>query len=225
MPMNPVLRLAAPAPFELWSVDLAVVPTADALNSLSDDERARAARFVFEHDRRRFLAAHAALRQRLAARTGVAAAALRFVVGPFGKPGLDGVRCSFNLSHSQDLALIVMAPDGEIGVDVECLRPVPDAHALAEQHYTAAERAALHGAGPLGRDRAFLMGWTRKEACLKAIGSGLSVEALAVDAGLHGERRVVLVETGCARVSVEVESLPGNAGWVGALARVHRAGP
>lgn len=212
-------RLTAPEPFELWRVDLGVAPHLTEQGILSAAERERAARFVFVRDRDRYLAAHAALRRLLADRTGTSPAALRLATGAHGKPFLEApAHCSFNLSHSGDLALVALAPDGEIGVDVELLRPVPDATALAERHYTPAEREALAGTATAGRDLAFLIGWTRKEACLKAIGSGLSIEAAAVDAGLQPERRIVRITTAAGLAAVEVVSLQGH-GWVGALAR------
>ena len=205
--MTETIRLPAPAPFELWLVDLREAPAPARLETLSEAERARAGRFVFERDRRRFVAAHCALRQLLSARTGLAPEALRFADGPHGKPALAGrAACAFNLSHSQDVALVAIADGGDIGVDVEVLRPFDDAAALAAQHFTVAERAALAACAGHVSDRAFLLGWTRKEACLKAIGTGLSIAAAAVDAGVSEARRLVAIDTPAGRASVEVGS-------------------
>ena len=160
-------RLDAPPPFELWSADLSAEPAAGELETLSPDEHERAARFVFARDRRRFLAAHVALRRLLAERTGATAGGLRFATGPFGKPSLEGTPAyAFNLTHSEDLALIAMARDGEVGVDVEMLRAVDDASDLAGRNFTSAECTQLTSEVAQDQDLAFLRCWTRKEACL-----------------------------------------------------------
>src|ERR1700741_1688613 len=74
---------------------------------LSHQERARAARFAFEPDRRRFIVARALLRQLLAARLGVRAESIELAAGARGKPALAGrfstSELRFNVSHSQDV--------------------------------------------------------------------------------------------------------------------------
>jgi 4'-phosphopantetheinyl transferase len=199
-------RLPAPAEYELWWVDLRFRPSPKMQASLSATELNKAARFVFERDRCRYIAAHATLRQLLAKRAALAPQDLEFTEGKYGKPALrNGAPCSFNLSHSDDEALVLIAAGGEIGVDVEVLRPVPDAQALAQRNFSAEEAAALvHTASPL-RDSAFLAGWTRKEACLKAIGSGLSIAPDSFTAGLAHEalRADIPTPHGVAEVAVQ----------------------
>ncbi len=189
---------------------------------LSAAERDRANRFVFERDRRRYLAAHAGLRELLAARTGVPAAALVFEEGPFGKPALAGQHCSFNMSHSEDVALVALADAGvgEIGVDVEMLRAMPDAAALARQNFSASENAELAALPSGDQSLAFLLGWTRKEACLKAIGSGLSIAPNIFTAGLGLGPRSVLIDTPAGTASVWVQSFRHGTDVVGSLARI-----
>ena len=199
------------------------MPDAAALATLSADEIARGARFAFEGLRRRHLASHVALRAILAQQTGLPAAALAFGAGPFGKPFLLApATCVFNMSHSDDVAVIAVAPDApagtEIGVDVEVLRPMRDAIALAERNFTPAEQQALRGVPLEQRDLAFMRGWTRKEACLKAIGSGLSIPPDAVDAGLQQELAQVQVEHDGAQHRLQVRSLPEHAGTALAVA-------
>ena len=220
------MRLTAPEPYELWFVDLRLAPPPERLAGLSAAEHDRAARFVFERDRRRYLAAHVGLRDLLAARTGVAAAALRFDEGPFGKPALAGPeRCAFNMSHSDDVALVALADAGvgEIGVDVEMLRDMPDAAALARQNFSAAEIDELSATAAPDRSLALLLGWTRKEACLKAIGSGLSIAPNIFTAGLGMGARSVPIDTPAGRVSVWVHSFRHGADVVGSLARIESA--
>lgn len=162
----------------LWRIDLGVAPAPANLASLDAQERARAARFVFEDDRRRYQAAHAATRALLAQAAGLGApSTLRFVHNPFGKPALaDAPGCHFSLSHSGDAALLAIDASAPVGVDVEVERAMDDIDTMAQAHFTDAERDLLLNAARDARAGAFLRTWTRKEACLKAIGTGLGVD-------------------------------------------------
>lgn len=191
----------------LWLVDLAQPAPAYELACLSTEEQARAARFRAARDRDRYLRAHVAMRQLLARHTGSAAQDLVYVTGPFGKPTLAGApACHFNLGHSEDVAVVAISDAGEVGVDVEVLREVPDASALAELHFTPAERDEFALAAAGQGHRAFLRGWTRKEACLKAAGLGLTLAPSSFEAGLSpGQCQVVLPRPGCALRLVSFE--------------------
>lgn len=207
----------------MWWLRLDEMPDAAAVATLSADEIARGARFAFEGLRRRHLASHVALRAILAQQTGLPAATLVFGAGPFGKPFLQApAACVFNMSHSDDVAVIAVAPDAmagtEIGIDVEVLRPMRDAIALAERNFTEAEQRELLAAPADLRDLAFMRGWTRKEACLKAIGSGLSIPPDQVDAGLQPAQRELVVAQGGARHRLRVASLPEHLGTAVAVA-------
>lgn len=171
-----------PEPWEgcaLWRIDLGTAPTAADLASLDAQERARAARFVFEHDRRRYQAAHVAMRALLAEAAALGEpSTLRFEHNAFGKPSLaDAPDWHFSLSHSGDTALLAIDPAAPVGVDVEVERAMDDVDALANALFTDAERAQLQRTTADVRTRAFLLTWTRKEACLKAVGTGFGTDA------------------------------------------------
>jgi 4'-phosphopantetheinyl transferase len=155
------------------------------LSVLDEGERQRAARFVHDDDRRSYLSAHLALRLVLGRCLNIAPRALTFAREacplcdePHGRPTLGGAdpAVQFSLSHSGDLVLLGIAGT-PVGVDVEA---VPDEQAVtdlsgrlhpAEQsEIAAAEQPRL----------AFARVWTRKEAYLKGIGTGLP-RGLAVD--------------------------------------------
>jgi 4'-phosphopantetheinyl transferase len=146
--------------------------------TLSVDERARADRFQFDRDRRRFVAGRAILRAILARYLDLAPGAIVFRYLSHGKPALavPSLRpaIEFNLAHADRLALYVFSASGDVGIDVERLRPIPDAVQIAERFFAAGERASLRSLPPESVDEAFLGCWTRKEACLKAVGHGLS---------------------------------------------------
>ncbi len=206
-----------------WLVDLSLTPTDGELAILSAEERSRSARFVFERHRHHFLLAHAAMRTILAAELGVEPAELEFVSGAHGKPALpDHPGIVFNMSHSDQLALVAVArdlPEGsEIGVDIEGLRDVSNLDDLAAVHFTALERAELARCEPESRHELFLSGWTRKEACLKAIGSGLSIAPATFECALAPIRTLTRIPDGTRTRTVEVESLDLGRGHLAAIA-------
>jgi 4'-phosphopantetheinyl transferase len=166
--------------YELYTTRLDLPPRAvTALAELlSDDEQQRAARLVFHRDRARFIVGRARLRQLLGARLGVAPASIEFTYGARGKPALGAqfgdCKWSFNVSHSEDVAVYGFALDREIGVDVEAVRELPDAEEIAARCFSLRENAAYLALSPRDRPFGFFNCWTRKEAFIKAVGEGLS---------------------------------------------------
>lgn len=174
----------APGEVHLWSLDLAR-PEAEmeSLRSLLEpSELERAERFRFPRHRRRFIVRRARLRQLVAVYQGLDPAAVRFDYGPRGKPSLVAEqdahvagRLEFNLSDSEDLALVALSRDQELGADVEILRAMPDALSISEHFFADGEREVLRRVPEDEVPYAFFCCWTRKEAYLKAIGEGLAV--------------------------------------------------
>ena len=169
----------------LWLVALDDAAERDD-EHLIGDELERAARFVREADRRRYLASHAALRR-------VLGSSARWPAGSHGKPGLPSPPY-FNLSRRDGVALIGVSTTHELGVDVETLRPVEDAAALADVHFTPRERATVAATCGAARDLAFLRVWTRKEACMKATGRGLSLAPSSFECGATPDSTTVHVD-------------------------------
>lgn len=220
------LPVTAPVPCELWRFPLDQHLSAAAIATLSVDEIARARRFVFERDRHRFVAAHAVLRQLLGPLSGPADDGLRFVTGRFGKPALASNGPHFNLSHSQGIGLIALSTRDELGVDVEVVRPMPDALALAAAYFSPAEQAALAACPDAQRDRAFFICWTRKEACLKAVGIGLHLALNGFEVGIEPVAQTVVMTTPDGVEHLHLHSFEVGDGTTGALAvRVTRHRP
>jgi 4'-phosphopantetheinyl transferase len=137
-------------------------------------ERERAAAFLREEPRRRWVAARWALRRVLAEYLDGPAAEIELEVGEGGKPRLRrGGGVEFNLSHSGGLALVAVTWGCEIGVDVEIEEPGRDLVALAERVLPSESAAAVREAPPSERGACFYAAWTRHEARLKCAGAGL----------------------------------------------------
>jgi len=144
---------------------------------LDSAERERASRFVFPEHRRRFVQAHAALRQILHRYTAILPGELRFAAGSNGKPYLSHPAAgalSFNLSHSGDLAVAAVGEVPEVGVDIECIRPIPDWEEIARRSFHPMESEWVLSLPAERRTDAFFQVWTKKEAYIKAAGHGLS---------------------------------------------------
>ena len=176
---------------------------------LSADECARADRFYFPRDQRRYIVARAALRLHLGAELGVDATAVSFVYGEHGKPALappyaaSGLK--FNVSHSGELGLIGVLRGAELGVDVEAHRPLSDRDALVRRYFSEAENRVYFNLPETVRQAAFYNCWTRKEAVIKALGHGLSYSLRAFDVTLAPEDPPRLLR---------LQQLPGGeSGW------------
>jgi phosphopantetheinyl transferase len=107
-----------------------------------------------------------------------------------GKPRLaDDGSLFFNLSHSEDVVAVAVTRIGEVGIDVEARRTIPDVLAIARALMTGAELASLERLGEPARSHAFLEWWTQREAVAKAIGVGIvDLKHLDAPAGLELRR-------------------------------------
>lgn len=142
---------------------------------LATDEKERANRFYFEQDRQRYIAGRGRLRQLLGQYLGMEPGRITFDYGPHGKPYLPNTPLRFNLAHSHQLALLAFSWGRELGVDLEYIRPLPDAHQLVSRFFAPNEIQAWRQGTPAGQQAAFFAIWTAKEAYLKATGQGLAI--------------------------------------------------
>lgn len=149
----------------------------EALRPLLDEaEQARAARYLFERDRRRFIAARGQVRQILGFCLERRPEDLRFSLSARGKPSLDEPTClRFNLSHSRSLGLLVVCAGQDVGIDLEAGRDEADTAGIARRFFTPGEAARLQALPEEQHRAAFYTCWTRKEAYLKGRGEGLAV--------------------------------------------------
>jgi 4'-phosphopantetheinyl transferase len=166
-------------------IEVAVVPVRAAdigglREVLDTEERARAERYRFEEDRHRSIVARGTVRRLLGRRLGRDPRDLRFVEGPQGKPALIGGELEFNVSHSGDRVAIAIAEGGPIGVDIEVEQPrMTDLVVLARRYFSPGEALAVEKAAEQAPDQAmplFFTIWTAKEAVIKAVGGGLSIQ-------------------------------------------------
>ncbi|HEY3840060.1 MAG TPA: 4'-phosphopantetheinyl transferase superfamily protein [Bryobacteraceae bacterium] len=143
---------------------------------LSPEESGRAARFVFDRDRARYVVAHTALRDILSAYTGDSPTAVALLAAEHGKPHLaDHPDIRFNLSHSSSWAMAAVSLGREVGVDIEWMRPERPTVDIAQRFFAPGEVSELMKIPEEGRAAAFFACWSRKEAYIKARGEGLRI--------------------------------------------------
>ena len=164
----------------VWRVRLEQPPERvdEFLRTLDDEERNRASRFHFAKHRRHFVVARGVLRLLLGRYLVTRPEDVRFHYGSHGKPLLDGEhRAStlrFNASHSGEMALYAFVHDYEVGVDVEHVKKDFVTEEIAERFFCTNEVQKLRGLAAVDRPSQFFRLWTRKEAYIKAVGTGLS---------------------------------------------------
>jgi 4'-phosphopantetheinyl transferase len=145
---------------------------------LDEVERHRAARFIREEIRHRYVLAHGGLRAVLSQYLGINPDAVALERSATGKPFLtrelrDRSALTFNLSHAHGRALIAVSRAQEVGVDLELVRSDADAAGLSERYFARSEYRAIMQTTEEERATKFFRYWVAKEALLKAQGIGL----------------------------------------------------
>lgn len=150
----------------------------DLLQELPDSMHEKALRYKFEKDAYNFVAGRLLLKKALQ-ELGREAQFGHISLQDNGKPVLEGVY--FNISHTQDLVVCALSTEGEIGVDVEMVKPVTlenFKHAFTENEWAQ----IVNAPDPI---RKFYWYWTRKESIIKAMGITLSyMNQVELDASL-----------------------------------------
>jgi 4'-phosphopantetheinyl transferase len=164
---------------QLWAIPLEdpPLPMRAFKGLLSRDELARAHRLRYHDDQQRAVVGRGALRLILGTLLQVDPTELVFAAQERGKPVLQAegeYEIDFNVSHSGGWILIGISKRGCVGVDIEQVRPVPNFDRLASRYFTSGEHSVITSLPESDRLPAFFRCWTRKEAVMKATGSGIN---------------------------------------------------
>lgn len=153
---------------------------------LQPEEQERAQRFRFDTDRERYVLGHGLLRVLLGRYLTQEPASIRMARGRFGKPYVEGSDLHFSFSDTKDAILVAFATGAEIGADIETMHRKVDHEGVSGHFFTGPEIGAITAAGPNAKRR-FLEFWTRKEAVLKASGTGImdDLHSLRVDQDIN----------------------------------------
>ncbi|MFI8362045.1 4'-phosphopantetheinyl transferase family protein [Streptomyces sp. NPDC085612] len=212
--------LPAGASAVVWSLDTTATEVGghrlrDAERVLDAEERERASRMVRPGLRDRYLASHLGLRILLGGYLGVAPREVGLMREdcpccgePHGRPAVVGGGVHFSLSHSGDLAYLAFSAV-PVGVDIE---EIPGGQTVSDvlSSLHPAETAELESLAPELRPGALGRLWARKEACLKAAGTGLALGLTEPYVGSLPEPAAV--------PGWSLTDLPAPAGYAAALA-------
>ncbi|MEC7584666.1 MAG: 4'-phosphopantetheinyl transferase superfamily protein [Planctomycetota bacterium] len=185
--------------------------------TLSPQERRRAEQYRVIDHRRRYTIAHGVKRAILGGYAGVDPASLEFEGAGHDKPRLLGHDYSFNLAHSSKLVLIAVGRD-EVGVDVEKTRYVENLLDMARENFSKQEYGAIQRCDEPDRLAAFYRCWTRKEAFVKALGTGSPALLRAFDVSLDEEPRFLAFREGAEERDWGVWDVSPGPGYVAAVA-------
>lgn len=210
----------------VWRVPLNQNPTRvpELKEVLSPDERARAERFRCDKDRIQFIESRAALRLLLGQYLDISPTGLAFTKAAHGKPALanghseSGLR--FNLSRRDGLALVAVARNREIGVDVELIQAGLPIFEIANVSFSENELAELQSLPESQQAAGFYNCWTRKEAYVKARGEGFSFPLKQFDVSLTPGATAELLEVRGSNTEVDrwtMQELSADKGYVAAL--------
>jgi len=154
--------------------------------NLSEDELSRSEMYHFQKDKNSFILRRSILRILISNYLEIDVRQIQFCCGKWGKPGIASNYCNkpfnFNLSHSKNLLLYAFARKREVGIDIEHVRPIPEAAQIVESNFSNKEKKVFSELSEDLRKESFFRLWTRKEAFLKATGKGLDQSLDSVDA-------------------------------------------
>lgn len=152
---------------------------------LSSSELDRSEKFKFENDKYRYITSRSVLRNIIGKLLSLDPKLIKFLTNEFGKPFLDPAEYSnlkFNLSHSGDQIVYAFCLNTDVGIDIEYINYSINHIELANSFFTANEiNFLLNSADEKNNIEKFFSIWTRKEALLKSIGTGLMPDIKTID--------------------------------------------
>ncbi len=176
---------------DVWRIE---IDELEGLDLLTGEETKRAERYLLEAKQREYTVARSAMRRILSLYVEVPESEIEFQTGEHGRPELPGVAWNFNLSHSDGMALLGVGQRDLLGVDVERRREGRPFGRLARRFFSVAEARSFQRLAEESEETVFYRGWTRKEAYLKAWGTGLTFSSRGFSLTLEPQD-ALLVET------------------------------
>ncbi len=197
---DPELKLS-PDCIDIWKVNLKKEDRNIFLHAqyLSSEEHARAEKYVNGKKSREFIITRSVLRNVLGHVLSVNPKHLLFDYTNVGMPVLPTrsghPEICFNVSHSYDIALIAISIEQAVGIDIEKIRDDIDYEAMSKRFFSDNEYHNIMKYEGKERTHAFFATWTRKEAIVKAMGTGIASGLKSFDVSVDPSAPAALMET------------------------------
>ncbi|MES2205564.1 MAG: 4'-phosphopantetheinyl transferase superfamily protein [Pseudomonadota bacterium] len=148
---------------------------------MSIEEKDRFKKFVFDKDKKSFLATRCLIRVVLSLYVpAIPPQIWKFTENNYGKPFIANqlhTSLYFNLSNSTNLAVCAISViDEHIGIDTECNTRLPVMHSIMDISLSKQEKKQVFSLSPEQQQKQILLYWIIKEAYIKAQGLGLQID-------------------------------------------------
>ena len=152
----------------------------DIKRYITNDEALRANKFLFDEDRETYISCHAMLRLILANELNTNPSGILMINGKDNKPGLQGNPVYFNITHTREAFALTISRHYYVGIDMEKVNPGLDFYSIVKTYFSKRESDFILQSESEAKNRFFLL-WTRKEALLKALGTGIINELTQIE--------------------------------------------
>lgn len=184
---------------------------------LSTSESQRAYQYISKKDSDSFVLGRGILRLLCGKYLQVQPNVLQFSSNDYDKPYLNFAPLYFNLSHAGEWIVYAFSANPFVGIDIEEVRPIDNMHNIVAYYFSLSEAGAFQQIAPQYQLEAFFRCWTRKEAYIKAIGSGLSLSLKSFDVSLTASDTSGLLRTEH-KANCRLEDIQVADGYIGCLA-------
>jgi 4'-phosphopantetheinyl transferase len=157
---------------------------AELRNFTTSREQLKGDKFYFDEDRETYISCHALLRLILSKKLNIDPLYIPFINGRNTKPGLIGNPIYFNITHTREAFALAISRYYYVGIDLEKSSRNIDFSSVIETVFSKREREFILESPDDSRDRFFLI-WTRKEALLKSLGTGIITDITHIEVYDH----------------------------------------
>jgi 4'-phosphopantetheinyl transferase len=163
---------------------------------LSTEELTKADAFHFEKDKRLYESGHVFIRRVISRYTGIEPSNLEIISTENHKPVLGNApfKISFNITHSENIIMLAVGFDVDVGVDAEFIMDDFDTDGFVKSNYHPNERVVFQKLNDQNQTDFFYKIWTLKEAFLKLTGEGINAHLSKID--FSGEKASIKYSKG-----------------------------
>ncbi len=141
-------------------------------NRINGEDKLKADRLHKGRDNKTILLCYTMLRLILSKKLNMSPEDISYTTGIKGKPEIAGGGLSFNITHTLNSFAFAISEHSGIGIDLEELNGTMNFVPVVKRFFSVNEGEFILKSPGKSRERFFLL-WTRKEALLKGIGTGI----------------------------------------------------